>query len=56
MSQDMCVVCGDGILNIRAGAIILKDGKLVSLYLSTLLTWPDKQKQLSNIQRFYLCK
>ena len=29
MSQDMCVVCGDGILNIRAGAIILKDGKLL---------------------------
>ena len=25
----MCVVCGDGFLNIRAGAIIMKDGKLL---------------------------
>ena len=25
----MCVVCDDGILNIRAGAIIMKDGKLL---------------------------
>ena len=29
MSKDMCVACGDGILNIRAGAIIMKDGKLL---------------------------
>lgn len=29
MSKDMCVVCDDGILNIRAGAIIIKDGKLL---------------------------
>ena len=27
--KDMCIVCGDGILNIRAGAIIMKDGKLL---------------------------
>ncbi|MBR2835369.1 MAG: NUDIX domain-containing protein [Coriobacteriales bacterium] len=26
MNQDMCVPCGEGILNIRVGAIILKDG------------------------------
>lgn len=25
----MCVACGDGILNIRAGAIIMNDGKLL---------------------------
>ena len=24
---DMCVPCGDGILNIRVGAIIMKNGK-----------------------------
>lgn len=29
MNKDMCVVCDDGILNIRAGAIIRKDGKLL---------------------------
>ncbi len=29
MSKDMCVVCDDGFLNIRAGAIIIKDGKLL---------------------------
>ena len=29
MGKDMCVVCDDGILNIRAGAIIMKDGKLL---------------------------
>ena len=28
-NKDMCFVCGDGILNIRAGAIIMKDGKLL---------------------------
>ncbi len=25
----MCAVCGDGILNIRVGAIIMKDGKIL---------------------------
>lgn len=29
MSQDMCVPCDEGILNIRVGAIILKDGKVL---------------------------
>ena len=29
MSKDMCVACGDGIMNIRAGAIIMKNGKLL---------------------------
>ncbi len=29
MSKDMCVACGTGVLNIRAGAIIMKDGKLL---------------------------
>ena len=29
MSKDMCVACDDGILNIRAGAIIMKEGKLL---------------------------
>ena len=29
MNKDMCVPCGDGLINIRAGAIILKDGKLL---------------------------
>lgn len=29
MNKDMCVVCDDGILNIRVGAIIMKDGKLL---------------------------
>lgn len=27
--KDMCVACDDGVLNIRVGAIILKDGKLL---------------------------
>ena len=29
MKQDMCVSCDDGILNIRVGAIIMKDGKIL---------------------------
>ena len=29
MKKDMCVACDDGILNIRVGAIIIKDGKLL---------------------------
>lgn len=29
MSVDMKVPCGDGLINIRAGAIIVKDGKLL---------------------------
>ena len=29
MSQDMCVPCGDGLLNIRVGALIVKNGKLL---------------------------
>ena len=29
MSKDMCVPCDNGILNIRVGAIIMKDGKLL---------------------------
>lgn len=29
MNQDMCVPCDDGILNIRVGAIIMKDGKIL---------------------------
>lgn len=29
MKADMCVPCDDGIVNIRAGAIIMKDGKIL---------------------------
>ena len=29
MNKDMCVACDDGILNIRVGAIIIKDGKFL---------------------------
>lgn len=29
MKQDMCVTCDDGILNIRVGAIIMKDSKIL---------------------------
>lgn len=29
MDRDMCVPCGDGVLNIRVGAIIMKNGKLL---------------------------
>ena len=29
MKQDMCVTCDDGLLNIRVGAIIMKDSKLL---------------------------
>ena len=29
LGPDMCVPCGDGILNIRVGAIILRDGKIL---------------------------
>ena len=29
MNKDMCVACDNGILNIRVGAIIMKDGKIL---------------------------
>ncbi|MBE6617839.1 MAG: NUDIX domain-containing protein [Ruminococcaceae bacterium] len=29
MNKDMCVPCDDGILNVRAGAIIIKNGKVL---------------------------
>ncbi len=29
MNKDLCVACDGGILNIRAGAILMKDGKLL---------------------------
>lgn len=29
MNKDMCVPCEDGIINIRVGAIIMRDGKLL---------------------------
>ena len=29
MSQDMCVPCDSGLINIRVGAIIIKDGKFL---------------------------
>lgn len=29
MNRDMCVACDQGIINIRAGAIIMKDGKIL---------------------------
>ncbi len=29
MNKDMCVACDDGILNIRVGAIIMKDSKIL---------------------------
>ena len=29
MNKDMCIVYDDGFLNIRAGAIIMKDGKIL---------------------------
>jgi len=29
MNKDMCVLCDEGVINIRVGAIILKDGKVL---------------------------
>ena len=29
MQPDMCVSCGDGIINIRVGAIIIRDGEVL---------------------------
>ena len=29
MPEDVCVPCGDGIVNLRVGAIIMKDGKIL---------------------------
>lgn len=29
MNPDMCVPCGEGLVNIRAGALIVRDGKLL---------------------------
>ena len=31
MNKDMCVACDDGILNIRVGAIIMKDSKMLMI-------------------------
>lgn len=29
MIPDMCVPCGDGLVNIRVGALIVKDGRML---------------------------
>ena len=29
MTPDMCVPCGDGLINIRVGALIVRDGKML---------------------------
>ena len=29
MKPDMCVPCGEGLVNIRVGALIVKDGKIL---------------------------
>lgn len=29
MKQDICIPCGDGFVNLRVGAIIMKDGKIL---------------------------
>ena len=29
MSQDMCIPCGEGLINIRVGAIIMQDGNIL---------------------------
>lgn len=29
MPQDMCVPCGEGLVNLRVGAVIVKDGRLL---------------------------
>ena len=31
MRQDMCVPCGEGLINIRAGAVIVRNGKLLAV-------------------------
>ena len=31
MNQDMCVPCGRGLINLRASAIIMKDGKILTI-------------------------
>ena len=31
MNKDMCVPCDSGILNVRVGAIIIKDGKILMM-------------------------
>jgi len=31
MNKDMCVSCDDGIINIRVGAIVIKDGKILMI-------------------------
>ena len=32
MAQDICVPCGEGLVNVRVGAIIRKDGKLLMVH------------------------
>ena len=41
MNCDMTVACGDGLINIRVGAIILKNGKL--LFFRTELRHPVQE-------------
>ena len=40
MNKDMCVACDDGILNIRVGAIIMKDGKLLMVAMTETISTP----------------
>ena len=44
MSQDLCVKMQDGILNIRVGAIIIKDGKFLMVQNHLELSYNKKTK------------
>ena len=62
MNKDMCVACDDGILNIRVGAIIMKDGKILMVgndrdYLYSVGGMPsNRNKLIYEISLFFYMK
>ena len=46
MNKDICVRCGEGVVNIRVGAIIIKDNKVRSIITAMIITilWAGASK------------
>lgn len=57
INRDMSVQCENGIINIRVGAIILKDGKLLMVGNNTAFTLPyHRRTPRSESNGTVLCK
>ena len=55
MNKDICVRCGEGVVNIRVGAIIIKDNKvlMVKSHLSWFTSSQENKQELIVVTLLY---